>query len=83
MVVRVFVVPEHGSDRGGDSLPDRPQDHVEPINIVSICGVSREQEQINRLEAVQVRREGREVLVPMNVSDRGDSHPVVERMSRR
>ena len=74
MVVRILVVPEHGGDRRGDPSSDRLEDRPVPLQIVPVCRVAREQDQVDGSEPVQVRGDGREVLVPMDVSDGREPH---------
>jgi hypothetical protein len=74
MVLRVLVVPEDGCDGRGGPTSEGLQDRPEGLQVIPICRVARQQEQVDRSEPVEVRGDGRQVLVPVDVSHGRDAH---------
>src|SRR5438046_1598097 len=74
MIVGILVVPEDGRDGGLDAVPEGPEDGVVGFQVIAVRRVPREQEQVDRPEAIEVGGDGPEIFATVDVPDRRDAH---------
>src|SRR5438046_10459484 len=74
MIVGILVVPEDGRDGGADPVPDRPEDGIVGFQVIAVRRVPREQEQVDRPEAIEVGGDGPEIFATVEVPDRREAH---------